>query len=111
MMVRVFIVVEEGVYRHRILGVYNEFRAAVIRALVVSDQGDGYHTCEVCSCCVDVAIDDVTPIGHFAKTRTPRSAKIQPSSTWQWGSDTMRSSYGKELEEIQSGLTRQPPQA
>ena len=55
----IYIVIEEGVYRHDIKGVYLKESDAVNRAIeVIKQRKDGYHRYTVLKCVVGKPIDD-----------------------------------------------------
>lgn len=72
-----WIVVQEGVYRHNILGLYDSLGGAEDRAREASmtfsggfsrnGEDDGYHTYEVMSLPINESIDDATPVSYFQK--------------------------------------------
>lgn len=73
----VFIVTQEGKYRHNILGVYTEERSARKRALQCAKlEVDGYHDYQVSTAIINGPCDDVNHTGHYIYN--------QKDKTWEW---------------------------
>lgn len=79
---KLFVVTEEGVYRHRILGVYVDFEKAIERAKEFAlSSVDDYHSYDVSKCESDEDIDDVDRLatiyrcdkGYTSYNGAPRS--------------------------------------
>ena len=59
-MTKMFVVVVQGVYRHEILGVFDEYSLAVKAAQDAAyEEKDGYHTFEVLSGILNQAVEDM----------------------------------------------------
>jgi hypothetical protein len=80
-----YIVTEEGVYRHRIMGVYLLQQAAEVRAHKVCSEEDGYHTYLVSKVECDEAVEDIEPICYYTRKRTcyePDSPTVRSEGAW-----------------------------
>lgn len=64
---RVYIVTEEGLYRHHILGVYTRPGAAEHRAKAAAAASDGYHQYDVTIADEDADIADVDTLVSYQK--------------------------------------------
>ena len=64
---KVYIVTEEGVYRHSILGIYTRAGAAEHRAEEAAASSDGYHEYDVMAADEDADIADVDPLVSYQK--------------------------------------------
>jgi hypothetical protein len=65
----IYIVTEEAVYRHRILGVFDSQEKAEARALEVALQEDGHHEYRVSTAELNTGIDDVVELVNFRRER------------------------------------------
>ena len=73
----VYLVMQRGIYRQEILGIFSTeeaARKAAYEAIAHHDH-DGYHDVEVCSAPMDIEIDDVQYIGHYRKKHISRYTK------------------------------------
>lgn len=64
---KVYVVTEEGKYRHHILGVYTAPGAAHDRAVQAAAHSDGYHEYDVNSADEDADIEDVIALAGYKK--------------------------------------------
>lgn len=91
-----YVVTEEAVYRHRVMGVFEEFVHAVHHAGSICDGEDGHHNYTVSSITLNERVDDLQSIGKFSRTRTYiEGVRSLSSSEWSWGyDDTSKAIYG-----------------
>ena len=75
---KVYLVTEEGRYRHRVKGVYHNPGAACSRAVEVAKKSDGYHEYDVTVADEDKDIDDLVALFSYRKVngRVQRSVKL-----------------------------------
>ena len=64
---KVYVVTEEGRYRHHILGVYTAAGFAHSRAELAARKSDGYHEYDVCLADENADIEDVIALVGYQK--------------------------------------------
>ena len=64
---RLYIVTEEGMYRHSILGIYTRPGAAEHRAEEAAERSDGYHEYDVGMADEDADIEDIVTLVSYQK--------------------------------------------
>ena len=82
-----YLVIEVGVYRHRIMGIYDSFADAISRALAVTHEEDSHHRYDVHRILLNTPVDDVQEIGGFSKL-----SRINPTISWAWNA-RLKSEY------------------
>lgn len=91
-----FIVTEEGTYRHRILGIYHRFADAYKRAHEEAEASDGHHAYDVNQAQVDADMDDVRLV---VRLRRPHSGfgmqKVYGPIKATWASQTLQDQFEK----------------
>ena len=75
---KVYVVTEEGRYRHHILGVYTAPGFAHSRAELAARKSDGYHEYDVCLADENHDIEDVIALVGYKKVegRVVRTVKL-----------------------------------
>jgi hypothetical protein len=74
----IYVVTEEGVYRHRILGVFDSQQAAEDRAVMFAAAQDDYHDYQVSSCELNAPITDVEKICVYRRPNRREPPKRFP---------------------------------
>jgi hypothetical protein len=69
----IYLVAEQGVYRHRILGVYDTQEQAEARALEVASKEDGYHSYGVWKAAMNTGFDDPALVCEYQKEQIGHS--------------------------------------
>jgi hypothetical protein len=72
----IYIVTEEAVYRHRILGVYDSQEKAEARALEVAKKEDGHHRYCVLSAVMNGAMSDPTEVCWYKRERILKTPNL-----------------------------------
>jgi hypothetical protein len=74
----IYVVTEEGVYRHRILGVFDSQQAAEDRAVMFCATQDDYHDYQVSSCELNAPITDVQKICTYQRPGLRKPPERRP---------------------------------
>ncbi len=67
----IYIVIQEGIYRHDVKGIFTSLEQAKSRAVECGEdqEDDGYHTYCVCPAEIDTPIDDVKTMAEYEGKR------------------------------------------
>jgi hypothetical protein len=83
-MMKMFVVVVQGVYRHGILGVFDDYSLAVkVAQDAAYEEKDGYHDFEVLSGTLNQAVDDMD-VAYSCKWQVERFLEDEQKRILGW---------------------------